>query len=137
MLSSVNPTETNAWKTLQKHFEENKNTHIKTLFANDSQRAEKFTIKWEDFLVDYSKNRVDEKTISLLLDLAKESDLKNAIQKYFEGDLINATEGRAVLHTALRAKADSTVLVDGVNVIPEINEVKGKNKSIFKRSYIG
>ncbi|MDO4781916.1 MAG: glucose-6-phosphate isomerase [Capnocytophaga felis] len=128
MLKNINPTETKTWAELKKHFESVKNVHTKTLFEKDPKRAEKFSIEWNDFFVDYSKNRIDEKTMELLLQLAEESQLKDAIEKYFAGDHINATENRAVLHTALRADENSTVLVDGKNVLPEIKEVKQKIK---------
>ena len=84
---------------------------MKELFASDTNRAENFHIQWNDFLIDYSKNSVDEKTIDLLLNLANEVHLKEAIASYFDGDLINQTENRAVLHTALRAKESDVVLV--------------------------
>ncbi|GIJ97357.1 glucose-6-phosphate isomerase [Capnocytophaga stomatis] len=128
MLKNINPTETKTWAELKKHFESVKNVHTQTLFEKDPERAEKFSIEWNDFFVDYSKNRVDEKTMELLLQLAEESQLKDAIEKYFTGGLINATENRAVLHTALRADENSTVLVEGKNALPEIKEVKQKIK---------
>jgi glucose-6-phosphate isomerase len=99
------------------------------MFANDTTRAEKFSIQWKDFLIDYSKNCINQETFSLLQNLAKEVNLKEAIASYFEGKNINKTENRAVLHTALRAPESATVLVDGKNVIPEIYEVKNKMKN--------
>ncbi|CEN34517.1 glucose-6-phosphate isomerase [Capnocytophaga cynodegmi] len=128
MLKNINPTETKVWAELKEHFESVKNVHTQTLFEKDPERAERFSIKWNDFFVDYSKNRIDEKTMNLLLQLAEESQLKDAIEKYFTGDLINATENRAVLHTALRADESSTIFVEGKNVLPEIKEVKQKIK---------
>lgn len=128
-LQSINPTQTNAWKKLQAHFETMKNVQMQHLFANEPARAEKMHIEWQDFLVDYSKNIISEETISLLQELANEAQLKDAITKYFEGDIINQTENRAVLHTALRAKENASVQVDGVNVIPEIYSVKNKIKN--------
>ena len=104
-------------------------TSMQEMFANDSSRAAKFNLQWNDFLVDYSKNIITEETISLLLSLAEEVNLKEAIAKYFEGDIINETENRAVLHTALRAPESSVVLVDGQNIIPEVYEVKEKIKA--------
>lgn len=127
-LKPTNPTITKSWKKLQLHFEELKSTHLKELFAADSNRANDLTVRWEDFYVDFSKNRITLKTLNLLLELADEIDLKEAISKYFGGDIINATENRAVLHTALRASKNSEVFVDGVNVIPEVQKVKQKIK---------
>ena len=128
-LQSINPTRTNAWEKLQAHFETMKNVQMQHLFANEPARAEKMHIEWQDFLVDYSKNIISEETISLLQELANEAQLKDAIAKYFEGDIINQTENRAVLHTALRAKENASVKVDGVNVIPEVFSVKNKIKN--------
>ncbi|MFJ1473303.1 glucose-6-phosphate isomerase [Capnocytophaga cynodegmi] len=128
MLKNINPTETKVWAELKEHFESVKNVHTQTLFEKDPERAERFSIKWNDFFVDYSKNRIDEKTMNLLLQLAEETQLKDAIEKYFTGDLINATENRAVLHTVLRADENSTIFVEGKNVLPEIKEVKQKIK---------
>lgn len=128
-LQSINPTQTQAWKKLQAHFETMKNVQMQHLFANEPARAEKMHIEWQDFLVDYSKNIISKETISLLHELANEAQLKDAITKYFEGDIINQTENRAVLHTALRAKENTSVKVDGVNVMPEIYSVKNKIKN--------
>ncbi|ADV48504.1 glucose-6-phosphate isomerase [Cellulophaga algicola DSM 14237] len=134
-LQNINPTSTKAWKQLTAHFNENKNQEIKEYFKSDATRADKFTIEWNDFLVDFSKNRLSKETLNLLLNLAEEVNLKEAIGKYFAGDIINQTEGRAVLHTALRAKKSDSILVDGENVIPEIYEVKEKMKT-FTESVI-
>ena len=128
-LQSINPTQTQAWKKLQAHFETMKNVQMQQLFANEPARAEKMHLQWNDFLVDYSKNIISDETISLLQELANEVQLKDAITKYFDGDVINQTENRAVLHTALRAKENASVQVDGVNVMPEIYSVKNKIKN--------
>ncbi|MCR1025546.1 glucose-6-phosphate isomerase [Cellulophaga baltica] len=128
-LQNINPTSTKAWKQLTDHFNANKNHEIEEYFKSDATRADKFTIEWNDFLVDFSKNRLSRETLGLLLNLAEELKLKDAIGKYFEGDIINETEGRAVLHTALRAKKTDSVLVDGENVVPEVYEVKAKIKA--------
>ena len=125
-LKSINPTTTKSWKALREHFKTIKDVHMKSWFAQDAERANKMTIKWDDFYVDYSKNRITEETLKLLLNLAEEVDLRDAISKYFEGDIINETESRAVLHTALRAPKTAKVYVDGKNVIPEIYNVKDK-----------
>ncbi|GIM55941.1 glucose-6-phosphate isomerase [Capnocytophaga canimorsus] len=144
MLQVVNPTTTKAWMSLQKHFEATQNALMKSLFEQDPNRAKRFSIQWQDFLVDYSKNRIDSTTMDLLVQLAEQCGLKDAVDKYFEGDLINATEGRAVLHTALRASTDAVIRVEGENVIPEIQKVKAKIKSFseeiisgIKKGYTG
>ena len=127
-LPSINPTTTKSWKALQSHFESIKDLKMKDMFAQDPNRANAFTIKWEDFYVDFSKNRITEETFELLLDLAEDVKLKEAINSYYAGEAINQTENRAVLHTALRSKETDKVFVDGKNVIPEIYEVKAKIK---------
>ncbi len=126
---NIDPATTDAWKKLKTHFEDVKAVEMKSLFSEDSNRATNFTINWEDFLVDFSKNRITKETQQLLLDLAEECGLKEAIKSYFEGDSINRTENRPVLHTALRGKKSDEVLVDGKNVMPEVYEVKAKMKS--------
>lgn len=123
-LETINPSGTVAWQKLRAHFEKMEYVSMKEMFANDKQRAEKFTIEWHDFLVDFSKNKITEETINLLVELANEVGLKNAIEAYFSGEAINQTENRAVLHTALRAKENDVVLVDGINVMPEVYQVK-------------
>ena len=128
-LQNTNPTTTFAWQKLQKHFQEINTVSMKQLFVKDNTRAAKFHFQWNDFVVDYSKNIINEETINLLLELANEVQLKDAIAKYFDGDIINQTENRAVLHTALRAKESSTIKVEGENVIPEVFEVKNKIKT--------
>ena len=128
-LPKVNPSQTAAWQQIQSHFEKMQATSMKDLFASDTNRAEKFHIQWNDFLVDYSKNIANQETLDLLLNLANEVQLKQAISSYFQGDIINQTENRAVLHTALRAKESANILVDGVNVMPEVYSVKNKIKN--------
>lgn len=134
-LQSTNPTSLEVWNKLSNHFSESKNIHLKDLFASDGNRASNFTLRWKDFLVDFSKNKISQKTIDLLVELANEVQLKDAIQKYFGGTHINQTEDRAVLHTALRAKEKDEVFVDGKNVVPEVYEVKEQIK-IFTESII-
>lgn len=128
-LSTLNPTLTASWKKLEKHFEELQHVSMQEMFKQDASRAEKFSILWKDFLIDYSKNIVNQETMNLLLELANEMGLKNGIQDYFEGGIINQTENRAVLHTALRAKESAVINVNGVNVVPEVYEVKNKIKN--------
>ena len=136
-LDKINPSETKAWQQLQNHFAVMQNFSMKEMFANDASRAEKFHLQWNDFLVDYSKNRINQETMSLLMDLASEVNLKQAIAKYFEGDVINQTENRAVLHTALRLPATESVLVDGKNIIPEVFEVKEAIKTFSNQIISG
>lgn len=136
-LQAINPTQTTTWKKLQAHFEVLKNVQMQDLFANEPARAEKMHLQWKDFLVDYSKNIVTNETLDLLQELANEVQLKEAISKYFEGELINQTENRAVLHTALRAKENATVFVDGTNVMPEIYAVKNKIKQFSNEIIAG
>ena len=127
-LKTINPTTTRSWSNLKTHFDAIKDVHMKSMFAEDAKRANNMTIKWEDFYVDFSKNRISKETLSLLTDLANEIDLKDAIEKYFSGDIINETEGRAVSHTALRAPKGSEVLIDGKNVMPKVHKAKAKIK---------
>ena len=127
-LNQINPTATIAWEKLKAHFITMSDKSMKEMFQKDSARTEKFHIQWNDFLVDYSKNNITEETIALLLDLANEMGLKEAMLQYFNGDLINQTENRSVLHTALRLPEDAVVNVDGINVVPEIYKVKEKIK---------
>jgi glucose-6-phosphate isomerase len=129
MLPSINPSGTQAWQKLRELFSDMQYVEMKELFSQDESRAEKFHIQWEQFLVDYSKNRIDQKTMDLLLELANEVGLKQAIDAQFSGANINQTENRAVLHTALRTKENDIVLVAGKNVVPEIFAVKDKIKS--------
>lgn len=128
-LQNTNPITTTAWKNLKKHFEEMNGVSMKQLFKDDRSRAANLHLQWNDFVVDYSKNIINQETINLLLELANEVQLKDAISKYFEGDIINQTENRAVLHTALRANENAVIKVDGVNVMPEVFQVKEKIKS--------
>ncbi len=128
-LQNTNPTNTIAWQKIQKHYQEMQNASMVSMFMNDTSRTEQFHLKWNDFLVDYSKNIINEETMNLLLELTDEVQLKEAIAKYFEGDIINQTENRAVLHTALRAKSSSYIKVDGKNVLPEVVEVQNKIKT--------
>lgn len=123
-LKNINPTTTNAWLLLRNNFEQIQFTHLQELFENEPNRMEKMHIEWEDFLLDFSKNRLNNEVFTNLIALANEVDLKDAITKYFAGNSINVTENRAVLHTALRAKKDENFTIDGKNVMPEIYEVK-------------
>ncbi|MGB5273867.1 MAG: glucose-6-phosphate isomerase [Flavobacteriaceae bacterium] len=135
-LQNTDPTKTNSWKKLQNHYQDTKGITLKQLFGADHKRAEKLSLVWNDFLFDYSKNRINGETMPLLIQLAEEAGLRDAIQKYFKGDIINQTEGRAVLHTALRAQKSDRILVDGENVVPEVFEVKAKIKA-FTEAIVG
>ncbi len=136
-LSRINPTATASWQKLQNHFNKMQNNSIKELFVNDANRAQNFHILWNDFLVDYSKNNITQETIDLLLQLAEEVNLKQAINSYFSGEIINETEQRAVLHTALRESENAQVFVDGKNVIPEVYQVKNKIKTFTNKVVTG
>lgn len=123
MLPTINPTETQAWRKLELHFLLMQATHMRELFAEDPERFEKFSIHFNEILVDYSKNLITEETLGLLIELANEVDLKTSIEAMFKGTKINQTENRSVLHTALRNRSNTPVLVDGVDVMPEVNRV--------------
>jgi glucose-6-phosphate isomerase len=116
-------TQSTAWKNLAAHYEKVKGLHLRELFAKDAQRGEKLVAEAAGLYFDYSKNRVTDETLKLLVALAEERGLKAGIEAMFTGEKINATEGRAVLHTALRAPKDAVVMVDGKNVIPDVHAV--------------
>jgi glucose-6-phosphate isomerase len=126
MLPTINFTETAAYKYLADHFIDINKKSLKELFEEDESRFEKFSLLFEDILVDYSKNRIDDTTIALLIQLARECKLDEAIKAMFSGDKINQTEGRPVLHIALRNQSNKEILVDGKNVVPEVNKVLDK-----------
>ncbi len=143
-LSRINPAQTKAWTALQDHFDQENTSDIKSLFESESNRAKDFSIQWNNFYVDYSKNALSKKTMDLLIDLSKEVGLSEAIAHYFNGTAINETESRAVLHTALRDKDATPINVDGENIIPQILEVKAQMKAFSndiingtKRGYTG
>lgn len=136
-LETTNPTTTVAWNKLREHFEQICYTPMQELFAHDDKRAERFHIKCGDFLLDYSKNKISLRTIDLFIELAEELGLRQAIQRYFSGDKINQTENRAVLHTALRAKENQSIVVDGKDIIPGIVQVKQKMKTFSEEIISG
>jgi glucose-6-phosphate isomerase len=123
MLNKMNPTTTKSWQNLRRQYEKTKNLHMRTLFAEDPRRFDRFSIRFKDLIVDYSKNRITQETLKALIALAEECDLKNAIENMFSGAKINETENRAVLHIALRNRGNSPVVVDGHDVMPEVNAV--------------
>ncbi|NJM94254.1 MAG: glucose-6-phosphate isomerase, partial [Cytophagales bacterium] len=129
MLKAINPSTTSAWKKLEVLAQEIKKKQIKDLFSADPQRFERYHLRFEDLLFDFSKNLVDDKTFHELVELAQEVDLPDARERMFAGDLINQTEGRAVLHVALRNRANTPILVDGKDVMPDVNAVLAKMKS--------
>ena len=130
MLPRINPSDTQAWLLLKKHYKEEMiRIQMRTLFANESERFEKLSIQFGNILFDYSKNIITDKTKQLLLQLANECSLKEAIEAQFAGQAINETENRAVLHTALRNFSDNTVLVDGADIMPEIKRVLKQMKT--------
>ncbi|HOY20928.1 MAG TPA: glucose-6-phosphate isomerase [Haliscomenobacter sp.] len=132
-----NPTQTQAWQQLTQHFLTMRQTQMKDLFAADPQRFAQFSLRFEDVLVDYSKNIVTADTLNALLQLAEECGLKAAIQAMYSGEKINATEGRSVLHVALRNRSNRPILVDGVDVMPEVNAVLAKMEAFSKRILSG
>lgn len=134
MLPKINPTQTSAWKALDQQFANN-DFELRTLFHYNPNRFQEFSLQTDNYLFDYSKNLVDTKTLELLLKLAEESQLKEAIGKMFSGDKINETEGRAVLHTALRDFSDKEIIVDGENIKPGIKKVLDHMKT-FSESVI-
>ena len=137
MLPTVNPTETRAWQKLEVHFLTMQAMHMRELFEDDADRFKKFSIHFGDILVDYSKNIVTEETLRLLFELANEIDLKPAIDSMYGGVAINKTENRAVLHVALRNRSNKPILVDGKDVMPEINKVLEQMKLFSNRLISG
>ena len=132
MLARINPQETTAWSKLTAHYNQTP-WELRSLFAQDPDRFSKMSIRTENYLFDYSKNLISDQTISLLLDLAKECQLEDAIERMFEGDKINETEGRAVLHTALRDFSPTPILVDGKDIKPEIQRVLDQMEAFSTR----
>lgn len=137
MLPKINPTTTKAWQKLSAHFQETKNVHMKDQFKSDPKRFEKFTLNFENILVDYSKNRIDEKTIDLLCELADEVLLQNAKQQMFGGEQINLTERRAVLHVALRNRSGKKMTYQGEDIMPDINKVLDRMKIFTSKLHEG
>ena len=123
MIPKVNFTTTSAYQYLADHLPEIADLHLRDLFKNNPQRFNKFSIEFNEILLDYSKNRINDKTIALLVQLAKECGVSEAIEAMFTGEKINETENRSVLHTALRNQSNSPVLVDGKDVMPSVNAV--------------
>ena len=138
MLPRINPTNTQAWILLKKHFEEEMSrSQMKDLFANDQNRFKSFSIGFEDIFFDYSKNIINKKTLQLLLQLADDCDLATAINAMFEGEKINETESRAVLHTALRHFSEMPVITDGNDVMPAVRKVLAQMKDFCQLIHSG
>lgn len=137
MLQNINPTETQAWQKLEMHFLMMQAMHMRDLFEDDPDRFKKYTIQFNDILLDFSKNIIIEETIANLCELAREVELTLAIESMFKGESINRTEGRAVLHTALRNRSNTPILVDGEDVMPGINTVLQKVKQFSEKVISG
>ena len=137
MIPKINPTQTSAWKKLTAHYLEMKTVRIKTLFDNDAERFEKMSIQFNDLIFDYSKNIITDETKKYLLELAVECNLKSAIEAMFNGEKINETENRAVLHTASRNFSDAPIIVDGGDVMPGIKSVQQQMKSFCEKVHRG
>ncbi len=137
MLPKINPTETPAWKALQQHFQQIEPQHMRTMFEDDPDRFERFSLRFESTLVDFSKNRITEETMDILRQLAADTQVKEATEAMFKGEKINRTEDRSVLHIALRNRANTPVEVDGKDVMPEVNEVLDRMKNFSEQIISG
>ena len=137
MLPNINPTNTEAWKQLEEHYKSIKEVEMKDLFSDDPCRFQTFSVQFEDILLDYSKNRIDQKTIDLLLQLANEVNLDEAKAQMFGGSHINVTEDRAVLHVALRNLTGKTLHVDGQDITADVKSVLGRMKSFVGKLHSG
>ena len=133
MLPKMNPTQSRSWSKLQDHHRNIKDVEMKDLFASDPERFNRFHIQFKDILVDYSKNRITDETIKLLLDLADEAGVEKAVKNMFTGEKINETENRAVLHVALRNRKNSPIYVEGQDVMPQVNTVLQKMEVFSKK----
>ncbi|MGL6038925.1 MAG: glucose-6-phosphate isomerase, partial [Soonwooa sp.] len=136
MLPKINPSRTKAWEDLESHFANN-DFELRTLFKYNPERFKEFSLETEDLLFDYSKNLIDSRTLDLLLKLAEETQLKEAIGQMFSGEKINETENRAVLHTALRDFSEAPILVDGENIKPAIKKVLNQMKAFSEKVISG
>ncbi|WP_340617972.1 glucose-6-phosphate isomerase [Xenorhabdus entomophaga] len=137
-MKNINPSQTEAWKALQQHFEQMKNVHLRDLFEQDKERFKAFSATFDQqMLVDYSKNRITTETLEKLQALAQETDLSSAIRSMFSGEKINRTEDRAVLHIALRNRSNTPIMVDGEDVMPQVNAVLAKMKAFSERIISG
>ncbi len=137
MLPKINPMTTNAWNRLEEYHFEFEGKHMKELFANDANRFQKYSVRFEDILIDFSKNIIDDEVREALVDLANECGLKSAIKSMFTGQKINVTEDRAVLHIALRNRSNTPIFVDGEDVMPDINAVLEQMKAFSEEVISG
>lgn len=137
MLAKIDPTTTAAWKKLSSHFEHTNQVHLKELFSKDTNRFNSFSLQFEDILFDYSKNRITTETLKLLTQLANDTQLKAAITSMFSGEAINETEGRAVLHTALRNRSGNPIVLEGKDVMPGVNKVLNQMRDFSGRVISG
>ena len=137
MFPSVNPVDTTAWKKLEAHYEQMKGVHMRELFAQDPDRFTSFSTCIEDIVIDYSKNIITKETVSLLLELAKEARLPEAIEAMFNGEKINQTEGRAVWHVALRNCFDHPMVLDGKDIMPDVQRVLEHMKQTCEQIHSG
>ena len=137
MFPKTDPTTTASWQALQEHYAEMKTVHMEDLFATDAERFNKFSLGLPDILVDYSKNIITEKTMKLLLQLAGDCKLGEAIEAMFIGEKINETEDRAVLHTALRNFSGEPVMTDGKDVMPAVKAVQDQMKDFCEKVHSG
>jgi glucose-6-phosphate isomerase len=137
MLNKINPNDTTTWEKLTAHYKTMKSRHMRDMFLKDTKRFSKFSLAFEDITVDYSKNILSGKTLKLLLELAQECHVRDAIEKMFSGDKINETEGRPVLHVALRNRSNRPIYVDSTDVMPEVNAVLEQMKNFSDRIISG
>src|SRR6201995_652681 len=137
MLPNIDFTTTQAYKYLADHFIDITSKNLKDLFKSDNQRFEKFSAQFNDILLDYSKNRIDDETVALLIQLARECRVKEAAEAMFSGERINATEGRPVLHIALRNRSNKPIYVDGKDVMPDVNRVLEQMKTFSEKIISG
>jgi len=137
MFPKINPSTTQAWKNLESHSAQMKEVQMKSLFAEDTARFEKYSHRFNDFLIDFSKNIITEETLKFLLGLANECKLKEAIAAMFDGELINETEHRSVLHTALRNFSGKPVYSEGKDVMPDVQAVQAQMKDFCKKIHSG
>ena len=129
MLPRINPITTKAWQQLQQHYTEMGKVHMRDLFSKDPGRFKKFSLCVDDLVFDYSKNIITEKTVQLLLQLAEDCKVKESVSAMFNGDIINSTEKRPVLHVALRNFSNRPIYSEGKNIMPDVKRVLRKMKN--------